>query len=282
MQQAQLTLFNEMAMNQFHTGDFGHHTLSNEGLVAPFAHAWWCCTFHGLRALAAVFQSVFHSQSGTLFYDLPVDGQGTAAGLTIRAESALERNATVELAVAKADGQSHQLRLRLPEWAVGVTLSLAGQPLNTSLEDGYLVASRVWKAGDILTATYVLQTRLVKRSSEGRQVAVFHGPWLLAVDQTLSPAYFDEPANENKVELPEKAGQVQLKPAPLAATVARFAVPVAHFRLDYLPGGYSLQPQTALLRPIAEYTDGPDQNELDFWLPLVPQTEGLDSNYKKQ
>jgi hypothetical protein len=102
------------------------------------------------------------------------------------------------------------------------------------------------------------------------------------VDQTLSPAYFDEPSSENKVELPEKAGQVQLKPAPLAATVARFAVPVAHFRLDYLPGGYSLQPQTALMRPIAEYTDGPDQNELDFWLPLVPQTEGLDSNYKKQ
>jgi DUF1680 family protein len=280
MQQAQATLFNEVAMNQFHTGDFGHHTLSNEGLVAPFAHAWWCCTFHGLRALAAVFQSVFHSQSGALFYDLPVDGQGTAAGLTIRAESALERNATVELTVAKADGQAHQLQVRLPEWAVGVTLSLAGQPLNTSLQDGYLVASRVWKAGDVLTATYALHTRLVKRSGEGRQVAVFHGPWLLAVDQTASPAYFDEPSNENKVELPEKDGQVQLKPAPIAAASARFAVPVAHFRLNYLPGGYSIQPQTALLRPIAEYTDGPDQNELDFWLPLVPQAEGLDSNYK--
>jgi DUF1680 family protein len=280
MQQAQLTLFNEMALNQFHTGDFGHHTFSNEGLAAPFAHAWWCCTFHGLRALSAVFQSVFHSESGTLYYDLPVDGQGTAPGLTIHAESALERNASVELTVAKADGQSHELRVRVPEWASAVKLSLAGQPLKTSLEDGYLAASRVWKAGDVLTATYALQTRLVMRGSEGRQVAVFHGPWLLAVDQTTSPAFFDEPSNENKVKLPEIDGHVQLKPAPMEATAARFAVPVAHFRLNYLPGGYSIQPQTALLRPIAEYTDGPDQNELDFWLPLVPQTEGLDSNYK--
>lgn len=279
IQQAQITLFNEMAMNQFHTGDFGHHTLSNAGLVAPFAHAWWCCTFHGLRALAAVFRSVFHNEAGVLFYDLPVDGRGTAAGLTVRAESALERNACVQLSVVKADERPHELRVRVPDWATGVNLSLAGQPMKAEIKDGYLVASRVWKAGDVVTATYALQTRLVKRGNEGRQTAVFHGPWLLAVDQTASPAFFDEPASENKVDLPEKNGQVQLKPAPVTASAARFAVPVAHFRLSYLPGGYAIQPQTALLRPIAEYTGGPDQNELNFWLPLVPTAEGLDSNY---
>lgn len=280
MQQAQITLFNEMAMNQFHTGDFGHHSLSDAGLVAPFAHAWWCCTFHGLRALAAVFQSVFHGESGALLYDLPVDGLGTAPGLTVRADSALERNATIQLSVIKTDGQSHELRVRVPEWASAVTLSLGGQAVKTQLQNGYLSALRVWRAGDVLTATYALQTRLVKRGGEGRQVAVFHGPWLLAVDQTTSPAYFDEPANENKVDLPEKGGRVALKLASAMATPARFAVPVAHFRLSYLPGGYLIQPQTALLRPIAEYTDGPDQNELSFWLPLVPQIEGLDSKYK--
>ncbi len=280
MQQAQLTLFNEMSMNQFHTGDFGHHSLSEAGYVPPFAHAWWCCTFHGLRALAAVFRSVFHAQAGTLSYDLPVDGQGEAAGLTVRADSALERTASVQLTVAKADGKPHDLRVRVPQWASGVQLSLSGQPLQTSSQDGYQTVARIWKAGEVLRVTYALQTRLVKRGGEGRQAAVFHGPWLLAVDQATSPAYFDEPSNENKVSLPETNGKLALKPAVASGTAARFAVPVAHFQLSYLPGGYSIQPQTALLRPIAEYTAGPDQNELDFWLPLVPTSEGLDSNYK--
>lgn len=282
LQQAQTTLFNEMSFNQFHTGDFGHHTFSSEGLVAPFAHAWWCCTFHGLRALAAVYQSVFHDQSGALSYDLPVDGRGATEGLTVRADSSLERTATIQLSVLKTDKKAHVLRVRLPEWTSAVKLSLAGQPLKTEIQDGYVSASRIWQAGDVVTATYALQTRLVKRTNAGKQVAVFHGPWLLAVDESASPAYFDEPSNENKVELPEKNSQLHLAVAAATSASARFAVPVAHFRLNYLPGGYSIQPQSALLRPIAEYTAGPDANVLDFWLPLVPNAEGLDSNYKQQ
>lgn len=57
-------------------------------------------------------------------------------------------------------------------------------------------------------------------------------------------------------------------------------MPVAHFVLHYRPGGYPMQPQTALLRPISEYTGGPDANELWFWLPLAPQAQGLDSKHK--
>ena len=201
MQQAQITLFNEVSMNQFHTGDFGHHTLSDEGLAAPFAHAWWCCTFHGLRALAAVFQSVFHDQSGTLFYDLPVDGRGTAEGLTVRAESSLERNATVQLSVLKADGKTHDLRVRVPEWANGVKLSLAGQALTVELQDGYLSASRVWKSGDVLTATYALQTRLVKRNGEGRQAVIAGMAAAMSTAPTRAalscwPSFISTPARE--------------------------------------------------------------------------------------
>jgi hypothetical protein len=114
-----------------------------------------------------------------------------------------------------------------------------------------------------------MRTREVKR---GAQAAVFHGPWLLAVDESASPSFFDEPASENQVELVEQDGHPQLEAAPQTADLAgRFAVPVAHFVLHYRPGGYPMQPQMAFLRPIAEYTAGPDTNKLWFWLPLADE-----------
>lgn len=266
LEQAELTLFNEMAMNQFHTGDFGHHAFTDEGVGGAFAHAWWCCTFHGLRAMVAVLQRVFHGQDGALCYDLPADGHGAVEGLAMRADSELERKAAVRLNVTQADRRAHALRIRIPQWAA-VDLSLAGTPLDAQTENGYLTASRVWQAGEVLTVRYAMRTRLVKR---GAQAAVFHGPWLLAVDESASPNFFDEPASENRVELVEQDGQVRLDAAPqLAAEAGPFAVPVAHFVLHYRPGGYPMQPQTALLRPIAEYTAGPDTNALWFWLPLA-------------
>ena len=48
---------------------------------------------------------------------------------------------------------------------------------------------------------------------------------------------------------------------------------------DY--GVVAVQPQDAVLRPIAEYASGPDANRFEWWLPVQPEAERLDSNYTK-
>jgi hypothetical protein len=96
-------------------------------------------------------------------------------------------------------------------------------------------------------------------------VSVFHGPWLLGVDEAGSPGFFDEPFTENSVKL--APGDVKLEPAAPTASAAPISVPVAHFRLTYFPGGYPMQPAQAVLRPIAEATSSADQNQWAFWLP---------------
>ncbi len=273
LERAETALFNEFAFNQFATGDFGHHTLTDTGVMAPTARAWWCCTFHGLRAMIDVFRNVFHQQDGSLRYDLPVDGRGEIPGLTVSASSSLERNATVHLSVVRADGRTHELAVRVPAWATDVTLSINGVRTPGEVRDGYLTASRAWKNGDSVTVAYGLRTNVVQDSRREAQAAVFYGPWLLAVDEESSPHYFDEPAASNQVSLPA---------APVAADGAAgaFSVPVAHLRFRYRPGGYPVQPATALLRPMAEYTAGTATGRLDYWLPLLPKDEELDSTYK--
>jgi DUF1680 family protein len=233
LRQAELTLFNEFSFNQFSNGDFGHHLLAANGIDPEFAHAWWCCTFHGLRALAELFSQAFHEENGAVVYDLPVDGAFDSPAFSVRADSALERNGTVRLTVFRADGKAHTLRVRVPQWA------------DEAVFPGE--STRVWKDGDEVTVTYRMRPRMVERN---KRAAIFLGPWLLAADQTGSPNYFDEPVSENKVELPGEAGDV-----------------ASHWKVRYLPGGYPMQPQVMTLRPIAEYTKMPDATRLEWWLP---------------
>jgi DUF1680 family protein len=244
LRQAELTLFNEFAFNQFHTGDFGHHLLAEDGIAPDFAHAWWCCTFHGLRAMAALFDFGFHESDGALVYDLPVDSTGAIPGLELRAESSLERDGTVLVTVLKSDDAPHALRVRVPEWASEVK--------------GAGAAARVWKTGETVTLTYALRTREVKRAG---RTAVFRGPWLLTVNEHGSPNFFDEPYPENKVQWPAEPVRGTVPPA------VAFSVPFARLQVRYLPGGYPVQPAIALLQPMAEYTGGPDSNRLVVWLP---------------
>ncbi len=69
---AESALFNEFAMNQFATGDFGHANLYEDFTPEMVAvRAWWCCTLHGLRAFADVNNSVFRQSGSEIMYDLP-------------------------------------------------------------------------------------------------------------------------------------------------------------------------------------------------------------------
>jgi DUF1680 family protein len=260
LENAELTLFNEFAMNQFHTGDFGHHNLTSTGIGNFSAHAWWCCTLHGLRAFPEIFGAAFHSEPTCLCYDLPVDGQGVIGGLTVQANSTLEQNVTVTLTVTKSDGRELALRLRQPAWASALEVELNHRPLTaTATNDGFEIR-RGWKCGDTLTVRYPLLTQVVTLPQDAGLVEIMRGPWILGVDEQDFPTFFDEPFVQNRILLPVHGGD----DAVGARNAAPFAVPVAHLRLDYLPGGYPVQPQTVTLRPIAEQTTVADDTAWVF------------------
>jgi DUF1680 family protein len=183
--------------------------------------------------MAELFRQVFHEQDGTVFYDLPIDGTFDSPGLAARADASLEHDATVRVTVIRADEKPHTLTVRVPEWAESA--SFPGE------------ASRVWKPGDSVVVTYRLRTRTVARD---RRVALFRGPWLLAVDQSTSPNYFDEPSAQNRVQLPAESDTA-----------------VTSMTLRYLPGGYPVQPQLLTLRPMGGYRRLPEGTRLEFWLP---------------
>ena len=265
---AELTLFNEFFFNQFHTGDFGHHILTDDGIGVWSARAWWCCTLHGLRAFPQVFQAAFRSEPARLCYDLPVDGEGAAPGLTVRADSSLAEDASVALLVTKADGVEHALGIRQPVWASALKITINGKALEGVAQVGAVEVRRRWQSGDKLMVRYVMRTRLLPHPQDASRVAVLRGPWFLGVNAQNAPTFFDEPLEKNLVLLPasSSAGDLPLKPvADVRAQPVRFTAPAAHLTLPYLPGGYPVQPQTVVLRPIAEQTAITDATRWVLW-----------------
>ena len=274
LEHAEKTLFNEFCMNQFATGDFGHRMAGTTG--SPIggnqegggtARAWWCCTLHGLRAFPDAFERVFHSQNEALAYDLPIEGQCAMEGCTFAAESALESEAAVRLRVKSASGKAVPLLIREPKWAWGIEVTVNGRHVATENEGGYHRLSRSWKTGDVIAIEYRMRTRIERDPSRTGYVSIWHGPWLLGVDEALNPFFFDEPLQLNRLRVRVlKEDVVDLERAS-EGPMHSFAVLQARFRVSYLPGGYPITPSSAILRPVAEQT-GFETTSWEYWFRL--------------
>lgn len=264
---AEDSLWNGFAYNQFDTGDFGHHQFGRGGCCGPNARAWWCCTFHGLRALTDLEGRFLHGDEKGFRLDSPISAQATAAGRELICESTLETNGGVRLTVKRTGKDAWDLALRCPPWAHGLGARLGKKKVTLKKEGAFWVLSRVWKKGDVITVQYGMATTIVPHAKEAGTFALRHGPWFLGVCEAQDPAFFDEPHNKNAVVLPKvKAGaEVSLGLAPKQKAGNAWAIPAGHRRIDFLPGGYPSQKQQATLKPIAEQTGYPDHTAWVWW-----------------
>ena len=192
--------------------------------------------------------SVFHADHADLWYDLPLEGRGHAYGIAAIAESFLQTRGSVQLRITAADGKPHRLHIMNPSWAASVDISINGAaPMHGA------AVERTWKTGDRIEVTYAMRTQVIPVPKTGRY-AVFYGPWMLGADEQLSPFFWDEPYNDNRLRL-STGPDVHLERASVAPS--RFAIPIGRFQAEYLPKGYPILPQKVLLRPIAEQTGSP-------------------------
>ena len=253
LEAAERTVFNELAFNQFSTGDFGHRLYTDTGLPEQgAARAWWCCTLHGLRVFPDVEGSVFRSTTEGLWYDLPLDGrmaagESQAGALRAVAWSTLSGNGTVRITVTASGTGTDSLFVRKPKWAESVEIRTSGSAREYPAGDGYVGLERVWAAGDMVEVKYAMGLRS-EAAGQDRE-AYFYGPWLLGASAADNPAYFNELTVENRLERGrETAISSGTQPKRL------FLVPIAATQVASIPAEYPDQPGRIVLRAIAEQT----------------------------
>jgi DUF1680 family protein len=254
---AERAIFNELAFNQFATGDFGHRVYTDTGLpAAGAARAWWCCTLHGLRCFPDIRENAFRATKTGVSYELPVDGNVESSALSVVAESDLQHNGTVRLRIVRAGNGKVRLAIRKPAWAESVQLHLQDAAGTPTSDLGYVAMEKVWSDGELIQIEYRMKLR---SEPSGNDREVFsHGPWLLGASAANNPAYFNELTTENRL-LGTPASM------PNSAAKTPYAVLIAATRIEYSQAEYPDQPGHVTLRPIAEQTGQPTTSwELRF------------------
>jgi DUF1680 family protein len=266
LEMAERTLFNELALNQFSTGDFGHRVLTDTGISGDgAARAWWCCTLHGLRYFPDAQSSAFHHEAGALSYDIPIDSQiddsrtndnhidsGVVANarLSAVASSSLAQNGAVRITIKRAGDTAESLRLRKPVWAESITIRINGSAADYPIDRGYAEIHRRWQVGDVVSVHYGMSLRTI--SGDQKRTAFSYGPWLLGASAADDPVYFNELTIENKLNLANDQAAIGK-----ANPDRSFTVPIAARTIRYTPAEFPDQKLTVTLRAVAEQTGIP-------------------------
>ena len=246
---AERAIFNELAFNQFATGDFGHRVYTETGLPAVgAARAWWCCSLHGLRCFPDIRECAFGATKSGILYQVPVDGKIESPSLSAIAESDLSRTGTVRIRITGALKDKARVAVRKPAWADSVHLRVSGA-MDAPVSDTESVsAEKVWAVGELIEVKYAMKLRSEPVAND-REV-FWLGPWLLGASAADNPGYFNELTTQN--QLLGTAASIHEQGAS-----GIFSIPVAAAEVGYAQAEFPDQPGRVKLRAIAEQTGQP-------------------------
>jgi DUF1680 family protein len=209
---AEYSLMNELMLNQFESGDFGHHHIEpNFGykLSAHEARAWWCCDYHGLEAMLQSKDLIITNDNGikkiNLFYNSEFKDDDIAFDL-------LRTNNTdtiYKIKIKQSGSKSVSIGIRKPYWAKSMTLKINNVSENAKEQAGYLVITRKWKENEEIEIKIEYDLKFITKErkvitleqAQGNLngVAMQYGPYLMGIDDGSQPLFLSEPATKNVI-----------------------------------------------------------------------------------
>lgn len=217
---AEIALYNALPHTQRPSGHFGCETLCADPGLLTFDYppeAWWCCTFHGLRAIYAAACWAVRFESGTAVVDLLVDSERhlEAAGIgsvgmdragtdAAGVEAAGIDAARIDIATGYPDTDTVRVTatgvsavsIRVPGTSTIASLRVDGEPRPAQTTSGYLTVSAegpvvvelelhqaMWVAsGQVRVLTPTANCTDENGPLHGRRGAVLRGPRLLGAN----------------------------------------------------------------------------------------------------
>ncbi|MFJ6793124.1 beta-L-arabinofuranosidase domain-containing protein [Streptomyces sp. NPDC091268] len=144
---------------------------------------FWCCQGTGIESHTKLMDSVYFQDGTTLTVNLflPSVLDWTRRGITITQTTSYPASDTTTLEVTGSVGGSWSMRVRIPAWTAGATLSVNGVPQAVTAEPGtYATLTRSWVSGDTVTVKLPMRVALHPANDNPDVAAVTYGPVVLA------------------------------------------------------------------------------------------------------
>ncbi|MGC5041458.1 beta-L-arabinofuranosidase domain-containing protein [Streptomyces sp. DT190] len=189
---------NQMIGQQNPADDHGHVTYFtplNPGGRRGVGPAWgggtwstdygtfWCCQGTGLEMHTRLMDSLYYRSDTTLIVNMFVPSvlNWSERGITITQTTTYPVSDTTTLRVTGNVGGTWSMRIRIPNWTSGATVSVNGAAQNIPTAPGsYAVLTRSWTSGDTVTVRLPMRVVIRPANDDANVAAITYGPVVLS------------------------------------------------------------------------------------------------------
>jgi uncharacterized protein len=144
--------------------------------------SFWCCQGTGLEVHTRLMDSIYFQDDTGLYVNLfiPSTLTWTEREVTVEQTTDFPASDTTTLAITGTGGE-WALRVRIPGWTSGATISVNGEAQDVAAEPGtYATLQRTWADGDTVTVTLPMSIRTLPAPDNEQVRAVAFGPVVLS------------------------------------------------------------------------------------------------------
>ncbi|ETK36751.1 beta-L-arabinofuranosidase domain-containing protein [Microbispora sp. ATCC PTA-5024] len=143
----------------------------------------WCCQGTGLEMQTKLMDSIYFHDDTTLIVNLfmPSVLDWTQRGITVTQTTSYPAADTTTLTVSGNAGGTWSMRIRIPAWTTGATISVNGSAQNIAATPGsYATLTRSWTSGDTVTVRLPMKVIMRAANDNANVSAITYGPVVLA------------------------------------------------------------------------------------------------------
>ncbi|MFB9415584.1 beta-L-arabinofuranosidase domain-containing protein [Dactylosporangium matsuzakiense] len=146
-------------------------------------NSFWCCQGTGIEINTKLMDSIYFYSGTTLTVNLfmPSVLNWSQRGLTVTQTTSYPVSDTTTLQITGATNDAWSIRVRIPAWAAGATISVNGVAQSVTATPGsYATVTRTWASGDTVTVRLPMQVVTRPTNDNAGVVALTYGPAVLA------------------------------------------------------------------------------------------------------